>query len=48
MKRVLEPHGVPVLRQVLSLRGHEFGIPPHEVAARWYKFQTGWGDAAAP
>ena len=37
--RVLGPKGQPHRRQILSLRGHEFGIPPEHIADRWYAHQ---------
>jgi hypothetical protein len=39
MLRVLGPPGSPPRPQLNSLRGHEFGIPPEQLAERWYAYQ---------
>lgn len=38
LQRVIGPAG-RYRPQLLSLRGHEFGIPPEQIAYRWYEYQ---------
>ena len=39
MARVIGPVGADRRPQILGLRGHEFGVPPEQIARRWYEYQ---------
>ena len=41
MQRILGPSGGDRRPQILGLRGHEFGVPPEQIASRWYEHQRG-------
>ena len=39
LQRVIGPAGAERRPQILGLRGHEFGVPPEQIAQRWYEYQ---------